>query len=278
MAIEILRSLWTNGFDLAGAIADCRGPDYDGVEGSIPAEPTAQREFIARLHADGDGLPFVHELATGGGYVPLERSPTAHLDDLRRGFERGAAARAVHHNVLFGCDAWRFGDRVAAFARALEVATEVGVTVSFETHRSRPTYSPWETTALLAELPEMRLTCDFSHWCCVTERLVLDDEPELLEVCAARCDHVHARVGHAQGPQVSDPGAPMYAAELATHERWWRALLAARADRGEPLTRLTCEFGPDGYQPVDPRSGHPVLTLDEVNRWMARRLRRRLAG
>lgn len=274
MQVQVLRSLWTNGFELAAALADCRAGRYDGVEGPVPAEPRAAREFLARLRDAGDDLPFVSEIVTGGGYVPLTQDPAAHLRDLQAGLERGARAGAVHHNVLFGCDSWPFSRRVAALTSALEAIGDHDASASFETHRSRVTYNPWDTAELLRELPDLRLTCDFSHWCVVSERLVLDEDDDLLALCCERADHVHARVGYAQGPQVPHPAAPPNAAAREAHERWWRRILDARAASGYERTRFTCEFGPDGYQQAAPTAP----TLDELNDWMARRLRAALAG
>ncbi|HVW22756.1 MAG TPA: TIM barrel protein [Opitutaceae bacterium] len=271
MSLLILRSLWTNGFDLEAALADCAGGAYDGVEGPVPAPAAERRGFAARLRAAG--VPFVAEIATGGGYVPADSSPERHLEDFRR--QAGAAAECgpLFATVLAGCDRWEAGLSLDFFGRLLEAAREAGVAASVETHRSRPTYSPWATRGLLEGLPALRLTCDFSHWCCVCERLVLDGEPALLALCAGRARHVHARVGYAQGPQVPDPRAPEHREALEAHERWWDALWAARP-AGGPAT-LTPEFGPDGYLQAQPFTGLPAGDLGEINRWMAERQRRR---
>ena len=273
MRVQVLRSLWTNGYDLPAALADCRSGRYDGVEGPVPAGAAPGREFLARLRDEGHDLPFVSEIVTGGDYVPRARDREAHLRDLEAGLERGERAGAVKHTVLFGCDCWTFPERVDAVASALDVIAAHGTPASFETHRSRVTYSPFDTAALLRELPELRLTCDFSHWCAVAERLVLEDDDDLLALCAERADHVHARVGYAHGPQVPHPGAPAYAEALHAHERWWRRIVATRAARGHQATTFTCEFGPDGYQQSHPFTGDVAATLDELNGWMADRLR-----
>ena len=123
---------------------------------------------------------------------------------------------------------------------------------------------------MLGALPELRLTCDFSHWCVVCERLPDDEAALSLAIQHAR--HLHARVGYAQGPQVPDPRAPEYETELLAHESWWRRIAAAVAARGEVVT-ATPEFGPDGYLHHSPFSNQPVADLAEINRWMAHRQR-----
>ena len=146
--------------------------------------------------------------------------------------------------------------------------------MSFETHRSRSFFNPWTTRDILEELPELKLTCDFSHWCVVCERLI-DTEPEILKLCAARAHHVHARVGYDQGPQVPHPAAPLYGEALAAHERWWAQIWESQLRRGCKATTMTPEFGPDGYLQSHPFTAVPVADLEEINTWMAQRQRRR---
>ncbi|MGB1142317.1 MAG: hypothetical protein ACPG1A_15550, partial [Halioglobus sp.] len=73
-------------------------------------------------------------------------------------------------------------------------------------------------------------------------------------------------------PQVSDPSSPVYAPALSQHEQWWQQIWKTKIDRGEPVT-MTPEFGPDGYQAVDPLTGNPLGNLWAMNCWMAERQR-----
>ena len=158
------------------------------------------------------------------------------------------------------------------FASAIAFAESLPVPVSFETHRSRSLFNPWITRDILHALPSLRLTCDFSHWCCVCERLI-DTEPEVIDLCAERVHHIHARVGYDQGPQVPHPAAPEYLAALEAHERWWTTIWHTQASRGEHTSTMTPEFGPDGYLHCAPYTQKPVADLDEINAWMAARER-----
>jgi hypothetical protein len=271
--IKLFRSLWTNGFDLDAALVECELGMFDGVEGPVPAGAAARREFAAKIAEAG--VPFIAEIATGGGYVPAGSSPRDHLDDFRRMAEESLSCSPAFLTVLAGSDAWPPAQCVDFLGQAIEAACSLGAPASFETHRSRPTFSPWATRDLLEQLPDLRLTCDFSHWCCVCERLVLDEEPGILALCAGRARHIHARVGYAQGPQVPHPAAPEFAGALAAHERWWDAAWSAGAAAGGPT--MTPEFGPDGYLQAAPFTGTPAANLDEINRWMATRQRERFA-
>lgn len=251
--MQLFLSCWANELDLPEAIERAPEWGYDGVEG--PADPAVAE----RLRESG--LPYIAEIATGGDYVP---SPClgvqAHLDDLERNLnERVSAFAPVRVNVLGGSDAWSFGECVSFYESAITMGKSYAHDLIWETHRSRPTFSPWQTRDLLNEIPEMRLNCDFSHWCVVCERLVLNDEPELLALCAERCAHAHLRIGYDQGPQLFEP---VGSEALEAHLVWWREL---------KLTTATPEFGPDGY-------GRPGVDLPEINRWMAGVARERLAN
>jgi sugar phosphate isomerase/epimerase len=261
MRLLLLRSLWTNGYNIDAALADCHDGLYDGLEGPVPSELNARREFRAKVR--DAGVPFVAEITTGGGYLP---DPELKPDFLRKA-QAALECAPLFLTALAGSDAWPTSKNVDFLGRAIQAADDLGTPVTFETHRGRALCSPWAARDLLFQLESLRLTCDFSHWCCACERFVLDSEPELLALCAQRADHIHARVGYEQGPQVPQ-----------AHERWWNTIWSApeRANRG--FTTVTPEFGPDGYLHAIPFTQTPVASLDEVNHWMAQRLRQRFSG
>jgi hypothetical protein len=66
----------------------------------------------------------------------------------------------------------------------------------------------------------LRLTLDISHWCNVHESL-LNDQLETVKLAISRTDHIHTRVGHAEGPQVNDPRAPEWKDAVSAHFGWW---------------------------------------------------------
>ncbi len=124
-----------------------------------------------------------------------------HLDAFERGLDAALSARPLFCSTMAGSDLWPFRDSVEFLTRAWEIAQDRGVRVGFETHRSRSLFHPIRTRELLAELPPIELTLDFSHWCVVTERLVLDELPDVLALCAERALHIQPRIGHDQGAQ-----------------------------------------------------------------------------
>ncbi|MFM7676794.1 MAG: sugar phosphate isomerase/epimerase [Synechococcus sp.] len=201
----------------------------------------------------------------------LHWSPADHLEELAALLEQARDWEPYKLTVITGCDAWPWGQQQAFWRQALDLAAASELAVSFETHRSRSFYSPWLMEAYLEAFPSLRLTADLSHWCAVAERLMT---PELAPVAAMapRVEHIHARVGHAQGPSVGHPFAPAWAEALEAHRRCWQLFACHRPPGAPPLT-VTPEFGPDGYLPQLPFSRQPVADLLEFNTAMARWIR-----
>lgn len=56
---------------------------------------------------------------------------------------------------------------------------------------------------ILNHLPELKLNLDISHWMVVHES-DLSDQRHRVEKLLANVDHIHARVGFEEGPQVTD--------------------------------------------------------------------------
>jgi sugar phosphate isomerase/epimerase len=273
MKLKVFKTLWGHTGDLADAIAACGQKGFDGLEGPPPDEPSKRLKFRKKLKAAQ--LDYIAEICTAGSYVPDRlASPAVHLKSLRNQARAAMECAPLFLTVIAGCDAWSVSQSVDFFGEAMLAARELGVLASFETHRSRSFFNPWTTRDILAQLPELQLTCDFSHWCVVCERLI-STEPDVLSLCIQRAHHIHARVGYDQGPQVPNPAAPEYSAALAAHEQWWTQIWRSQLTQGNQVSTLTPEFGPDGYLQCQPFTGKPVADLVEVNAWMAARQRQR---
>jgi hypothetical protein len=89
-----------------------------------------------------------------------------------------------------------------------------------------------------------------------------------------RVDHVHARIGHAEGPQVSDPRAPEWDQAVKAHLAWWDKIVEIKKQKGEVLTILT-EFGPPDYMPTLPYTRQPLADQWAVNVYMMHLIRNR---
>ena len=274
MATLICHSLWGFCGDLQGAIQRARSHGFDGLEANLehPALAGLEPELICE-QLQAAGLVLIVELVTGGDYVPaLHLGPDQHLAELEQQLTRAEVLAPLRISVIAGSDSWPLEQQHRFLERAVQLAEASAVPVSFETHRSRTLFNPWTISELLGAHPKLRLTADLSHWCCVSERLM---EPDLapVQAMANRVDHIHARVGHAQGPSVAHPFAPEAAEALVAHQRCWQLFLSRQHERGHSPSTITPEFGPDGYLPRLPFTGVPVADLLEINSAMARWIR-----
>lgn len=268
MKLRLYRSYWGATPAYADYAAEAQADGYDGLEAAVPLDRAARHQLQAALTAFGFDL--IAEICTAGSYVPdRQATPQQHLDDLARKLDAALLLAPRHINCIAGCDAWPVGQSLDFFGRAIALAQQAGVSLSFETHRSRSLFTPWITRELVAALPALTLTADFSHWCVVCERL-MDSELDTLDAIAPRVRHLHARVGYDQGPQVPHPAAPEHAGALAAHQRWWALCWEALRASGCTEATMTPEFGPDGYLHRLPFTDQPVADLREINRWMLR--------
>ncbi len=279
MDLVVLQSLWGFNGELRQAIRRARTHGFDGLEVNLdhptlaPCDPSRVSEALADAR-----LALMLEVVTGGGYVPdLAAGPETHLSELTDQLEACRAFQPLGVTVITGSDSWSWSQQTWFWDRALELATASPLPVTFETHRSRSLADPWRIGAWLERHPQLRLTADLSHWCVASERL-MTPELEPVAAIAGRVDHIHARVGHAQGPQVSHPFAPEHAGALAAHRACWQLFAERARQRGLPRLTLTPEFGPDGYLPTLPFTDQPVADLLEINQAMAGWLRRELGS
>ncbi|MDB9741379.1 sugar phosphate isomerase/epimerase [Akkermansiaceae bacterium] len=272
MKLKLFKPLWGHIGSLQLATKQAVENNFDGIEGSVP-EDKSQREQFADSLAEHK-LELIGEIFTGGNYVPdPSASPENHLDDIKRKLELTLPLNPIFINTQAGLDAWPLKTSIAFYEKVLALAEEHETTISIELHRSRITHSPWVTRDIIAELPDLPLTIDFSHWCCVAERLIMNDEPELLQNLAKQTHHIHARVGYDQGPQVPDPRAPEYEKEVTAHINWWKTIWAYLQTTQKTEFTTTPEFGTDGYLHLEPYTQRPVADLWEINCWMAEKVK-----
>ncbi|VGO21965.1 sugar phosphate isomerase/epimerase family protein [Pontiella sulfatireligans] len=241
---------------------------YDGVEMSLPLNDAATTD--ARIKAmKKHGLEFLAQ------HHETSRPDLAgHLDECRQRFEWLAAAKPVLINSHTGRDWFGFEHNNRVINMARQVAQETGIVIVHETHRGRFGFSAAATRRFLEEHPDLRITADFSHWCNVSESL-LQDQSDAVALAISRTDHFHARVGHIEGPQVTDPRAPEWSSELNVHLGWWDRIVEAHRERGSELLTVTPEFGPFPYMSLLPYTRQPMASQWEINVHMMQLLRER---
>lgn len=273
MRLVPVRHLW--GVDEAWStfLPKAKAAGYGAIEVNVLELTPAQRSELTTRLADL-GLGLVAQIFTNG-FIPGGDVAT-HVESFRQQGDLALAMRPRLINCHSGRDVFTRDEAFDFFRRVVAHESTMPVSVAHELHRGRIFYAPWSTTPILDAFPTLNVTADFSHWVNVCERLIDDQLPAIRKV-ADRCVHIHARVGHAQGPQVNDPRAPEWANELAAHERWWDLCWAAQQRRGVAETTLTPEFGPPPYQPTAVYSQRPLADLAQICDWMTRRQRERFA-
>ena len=223
---------------------------------------------IARLHASY-GLPLIGQILTQGG------SYQDHIKSLESQFEFAAQCQVAFINSHTGRDIFSFAENVQVFQRATQLSQSSGIPILIETHRGRPTYSAVETLKYLEAVPELRLTADFSHWMVVHES-DLSDQHTNVELAIARADYIHARVGYAEGPQITDPRAPEWGQAMTTHLGLWQQIIDQHKKNAKESLYITPEFGPPAYMHTLPFTNQPVGDVWEQNVYMKDLLASRL--
>ena len=274
MKLKLIRHLW--GVDLTKGLYNYlphwREVGYEAVEIALNLVPD-QKAFLRFLEDSRLGwVPqvFSNDFTPGG-------SVGMHFDSLRTQIEKCLNHHPLFFNAHSGADTWSQAETIEFYGRVLDLEQKIGVPISHETHRLRPFGIPWQMRPILEAFPDLLVTCDFSHWVCVCERL-LPDLGETISLAARHCHHLHSRVGFEEGPQVPDPAAPEYALHLAAHESWWDAVWEAQRARGLDVTTLTPEFGPAPYMHTVPYTKAPLADLTKICDWMAERQKSRFAS
>ncbi|HRH58928.1 MAG TPA: sugar phosphate isomerase/epimerase [Chitinophagaceae bacterium] len=181
--------------------------------------------------------------------------------------------RPLYINCHSGRDYFTFEQGKAFIDYTTALSKSTGIKICHETHRSRLMYSAPVARHYLENIPELRFTFDVSHWCNVHESL-LSDQQETIDLVLPRVDHIHARIGHPEGPQVNDPRAPEWADAVKAHFAWWDKVMEMKKQKGETMTVLT-EFGPPDYMPTLPYTRQPLADQWSINVHMMKLLRQR---
>ncbi|MCB1693922.1 MAG: TIM barrel protein [Pseudomonadales bacterium] len=187
--------------------------------------------------------------------------------------------RPILINCHPGRDYFDLDRSVRFFNDVAEQAAAVDAPVVFETHRTRCLYSPWQTERILNALPWLRITADFSHFTNVAENdLRQPPYSNMMDIAIERTDHIHARVGSSESPQVADPRVGVGLKWAGLFEQWWDRVIEARMAEGKPYLTINAEVGPPPYQPVDPSNDSPLADIWDVCLWTNDRFRERWSG
>ncbi|MEK6782873.1 MAG: TIM barrel protein [Bacteroidota bacterium] len=238
---------------------------YDGVEVWFPAEEKSRTDFFEAMQK--------HNLQYGFLVAGSDKDPTRHLEQFKGALLPAVKAKPLYINCHSGKDFFNFEQNKKFIDYTHQIVKDTGVPIYHETHRGRILYSAPISRNFIEKIPDLRLTLDISHWCNVHESLLADQE-ETIAMALSRTDHIHARIGHAEGPQVNDPRAPEWDNAVKAHFAWWDKVVEQKRQAGQRLTVLT-EFGPADYMPALPYTRQPVADQWAINVYMMEVLRKR---
>ena len=266
--LKVLATNWGFQGSTDAFCAKVKQEGYDGIEAWWPTQQKDADDLFAALKK--------YNLEVGFLVAGHESNYEAHFASFRKMVTAAAtnkSQRPLFINCHSGKDYFSFEENKAIVDFTLELSKQTGIKICHETHRSRMLFAAPVAKTFLQKIPGLRITFDVSHWCNVSESL-LDDQQETVNLAIQRTDHVHARIGHAQGPQVNDPRAPEWEPAVKAHFAWWDAIVAIKKQQGELLTVLT-EFGPPDYMPTLPYTRQPLADQWVINVHMMNLLRKR---
>jgi len=266
--LNIFRSLWgIESRPLAELLSHLKTLGYTGIEASLVdlGYPRTHKKN-AQLLKDLDMLAIVGIYSSWQDYTgPWEyKSVTDHLKQWEHQLNVAINEIGAYHvNSHSGSDTFSHSQAEEFFHRATEIQDNFSANnpkipiVSHETHRGRCLYHPTITLEILRKFPNLRLTLDVSHWAIVTERLeeggwfgTVPGSPEeqnnWTEILS-RVNHIHARIGSQQSPQLS---APTFHQRKIYYDLWkkcWTLGIENRAGKHPIFFSATPEYGPFPY-------------------------------
>ncbi len=241
---------------------------YDGLETWWPTAEKERKELMEALEKNQLKVGFL----VGSG----ELSFSKHFTQFQENLIAAVKANPVYINCHSGKDFFSFEQNRQFIDFATKASNDSGVPIYHETHRGRILFAANISRQFLDKIPSLRLTLDISHWCNVHESF-LEGQEETVAMALERTDHIHARIGHPEGPQVNDPRAPEWDHAVKTHFAWWDKVVEQKKKEGKRITFLT-EFGPPHYMQALPYTQQPVANQWEINVYMMEVLRKRYSA
>ncbi|HVI44614.1 MAG TPA: hypothetical protein VM802_07085, partial [Chitinophaga sp.] len=202
-------------------------------------------------------------------YDTVDTDYSRHYDRYCSWLEKISPYPAVKVNSQTGKDYFSFEQN----EKLISVAASCNKKVVHETHRNKFSFAAHITRTYLMKIPELEITLDASHWVCVAESY-LEDQEAAMQLALERTEHLHARVGYPEGPQVPDPRVKEWEYALNRHLSWWDKV-AERKRRENGFFTITTEFGPYPYMVNDPVTGRPIADQWALNVYMMNLLKER---
>lgn len=266
--LKILATNWGFNGTIDDYCSKVKKDGYDGIEIWWPTEKKDQDALFAALKKNNLEVGFLT-----AGYQSDYREHFMTFKNMIDAAAKNVVQRPLYINCHSGRDYFSFEQNKTFIDHTLSLAKDTGIKICHETHRSRILFAAPVGRQYMDKIPDLRITLDVSHWCNVSESL-LQDQQETVNMALQRVDHIHARIGHPEGPQVNDPRAPEWDDAVKAHFAWWDKIVEMKKQQGDRLTILT-EFGPPTYMPTLPYTQQPLADQWAINVHMMQALRKR---
>jgi sugar phosphate isomerase/epimerase len=274
LQIKYCCTYWGSENDTADAFVDkVVSAGFEGVEIFLPnVTDTFTEVFIEEMESVKNTNPeflFIAQHITSvengsvDDYITRVKKNLTQLTSLQPSFI----------NSHTGKDYFSFDENCKVIEASLNISSKTGIRILHETHRGRFSFHAASLIPYLQKFPEMELVGDFSHFCNVSESM-LQDQKEILHQIIPHVSHIHARVGHEQGPQVNDPFAPEWQNHFSVFEKWWQQIIDYKKMAGSNTFSITPEFCPAPYMPAMSYTKQPLGNQWEINCKMMHHLKK----
>ncbi len=249
--------------------------EYEGIEINFPSINDSSAnlflKLIANIRNTHSDFTFVAQ-----HIIPVENtSIDEYILNVTKNLLELSSIQPSFINAHTGKDYFSFDDNCRIIEATLNIASKTGVRVLHETHRGRFSFHAASLIPYLKKFPELELVGDFSHFCTVSESM-LQDQEEIIQQIIPHVGHIHARIGHEQGPQVNDPFAPEWENHILIYEKWWQSIIDFKKEKNVQSISITPEFGPAPYMPSMPFTKTPLSNQWDINYQMMLRLKEML--
>lgn len=243
---------------------------YDGIEIGLPAATTTQELDEIWTCSGKYNMPVIAQ-----HWDTYTADYARHCDAYAAWFDKIKPYKPIFVNTQTGKDFFSFEQNSAIIATATAFTAQTNIPVYHETHRNKFPFAAHIAKDYLQRIPGLKITLDASHWVCVAESF-LEDQPEAMALAIERTEHIHARIGYPEGPQVPDPRVDEWQQALQAHINWWDKIAARKKQEGgNAVLTITPEFGPFPYMVPLPFTRQPITNQWEVNAFMMQLLKKR---
>jgi len=268
MEIKYFCSWWgLDNLGLESMLKKIKSAGFDGVEIGIPFN-SEERKILKSLLQKYELDVIAHQYQASGVFKEYKKS-------FFNSLENAASFGSIMINSHTGRDYWPTNKNLELIKIADEIQSKYDVKIIHETHRKHFLFSTLTADQYFNLLPDLKITADLSHWTCVSETM-LEDQKEILDLGISRAEHIHARVGFEEGPQIPDPRAPEWKTHLNIFTNWWQRIVDKFKEEKRDYLTITPEFGPVPYTWTTPHTNEPLTDFFEINCWMKDYLKQKL--